>query len=105
VKNIIQIVLIGLFGLWIIIIPWTILMKIKYFKIARQKEFKGTIELFSPFNEEFWIAGITWGFPVLGQDANVELNSLRKKANSRLFLFYLIVLIQILLVGLLQRYE
>ena len=103
-KDAIEIVMFGLFGVWIIVIPSIMIMKIKYFKTLRHKEFRGTTELFSFFSSEFWIAGITWGFPIIGQERNLELNTIRKKANSRLYILYLTVMTQVILVGLIQKY-
>ena len=98
----IEILLFGLFGFWIILIPMVMIMKIKYYKISRQKEYNGIPDLFAFLTTEFWIAGITIGFPIIGKDKKIELNKIRKKANIRLFRFYGIILIQIFLVILLN---
>jgi hypothetical protein len=102
-KDTIEIVLFSLFGLWALLIPAIMIMKIKYFKTSRRKEFKGIEELFLFLNSEWWIAGITWAFPIIGKNKNQELNSIRKKANLRLYLLYTTVGTQILLVGLLNK--
>jgi len=78
-------------------------LKIKYFKNLRHKEFKGISDLFFPFQLEWWLAGITWAFPIIGKDKDQELNAIRKKANLRLYLLYTTVATQILLVGLLNK--
>ena len=79
------------------------IIKIKYFKTLRRKEFKGIEELFLFLNSEWWIAGITCAIPIMRKDNNQELNSIRKKANLRLYLLYTTVGTQILLVGLLNK--
>jgi hypothetical protein len=78
-------------------------MKIKYFKALRDKDFKGIQDLFSPVQSEWWMAGITCGFPILGTDKDPQLNEIRKKANLKLYLLYTTVATQILLLGLLDR--
>jgi hypothetical protein len=102
-KDKIEIVLFSLFGLWVVLIPAIFIMKIKYFKTLRQKEFKGTEELLSFLASEWWIAGLTWAIPTFGQDKNSELNKIRRKANSRLYIFYFIILTQLTLVGFLNK--
>jgi hypothetical protein len=102
-KDKIEIVLFSLFGLWILLIPAIFIMKIKYFKTLRRKEFKGIVELALFLNSEWWIAGFTWTFPIFGKEKEIELNVVREKANLRLYLLYTTVAIQLLLVGLLYR--
>lgn len=103
-KNTVEAVLFGLFGLWIILIPVIMIAKIKYFKTLRQKEFNGTSELFSFLSSEWWIAGLTWGIPIIGRDRSPEVNQIRGKANLRLYILYFIILTQLVLAGLLKRF-
>ncbi len=79
------------------------IMKIKYFKRLRQKEFKGTADLFSFLSSEWWIAGLTWGIPIIGRHKDTELNQIRRTANSRLYILYFVLLTQLTLVGLLNK--
>lgn len=79
------------------------IMKIKYFKTLRQKDYRGTVELFSFLNSEWWTAGLTWAIPTFGHDKNERLNKIRITANSRLYIFYFIILTQLTLVGLLNK--
>lgn len=102
-KDKFEIVLFSLFVLWIILIPAIFIMKIKYFKTIRRKEFRGIEELFSFLNSEWWIAGLTWAIPTFGGEKDTELNKIRRKANSRLYIFYFIILAQLTLVGLLNK--
>ena len=102
-KDTIETVLLGLFGLWALLIPGIMIMKIKYFKTLRQKEFRGTDELFSILSREWWVAGLTWAIPTFGRDKDTELNKIRTKANSRIYILYFIILTQLTLVGLLSK--
>lgn len=102
-KDTIEIALFSLFGPWLLLIPAIMVMKIKYFKTSRQKEFRGTIELFSFLSSEWWYAGLTWAIPTIGRDKNDALNEIRARVNSRLYLFYLIILIQLILVAVLNK--
>ena len=102
-KNVIEILAVGLFGLWIVLIPAIMIIKIKYFKTLRRKEFRGTEELFSVLSSEWWVAGLTWAIPTFGQDKDSGLNKIRRKANSRLYIFYFIILTQLTLVGFLKE--
>ena len=102
-RNVIEIMAFGLFGLWVILIPSIMIMKIKYFKRLRRKEFKGTADLFAFLSSEWWIAGLTWAFPIFGRDKETELNKIRVKANSRLYILYFVLLTQLTLVGLLNK--
>jgi hypothetical protein len=104
-KDTVEIVLFGLFGLWLILIPIIMISKIKYFRTLRQKKFNGTADLFSFLSSEWWIAGLTWGIPIIGCDKSTELNQIKGKANSRLYILYFIILTQLILVGLLSRLE
>jgi hypothetical protein len=103
-KDKIEIVLFSLFGLWVLLIPAIFIMKIKYFKTLRRKEFKGIEELFLILNSEWWMAGFTWLFPIFGKERNVELKAMKTKANSRLCLLYTIMMIQLVLFGLLNNF-
>ncbi len=76
------------------------IMKIKYFKRLKGKEFKGTADLFSFLSAEWWIAGLTWCIPIIGQHKGTELNQLRKSANSRIYILYFVLLTQLILVAL-----
>jgi hypothetical protein len=101
-KETIKIIAIGFFFLWIIFIPAIFIIKIKYFKISRQKEYHGVEDMLSFFSREWWIAGFTLMFPILFKDRLKELDLIRRKANFRLYFFYLIVLVQLILVILFQ---
>jgi hypothetical protein len=94
-KNNIEILSATLFISWAILIPAIFKMKIKYFVVSRQKE--------SPGIREWCITCLTWEFPIIGRDENLELDTIRKKANYRLYYFYLIILLQLILVGILNK--
>jgi len=102
-KDVIEIIAFGLLGLYFILFPFIMIMKIKYYKTLRRKEFNGISDLFSFFNSEWWIAGITCGFPILGRDKDSNLNSIRKKANFRLYILYLTVVMHLTLFGFLVK--
>ena len=93
----------GLFGLYAILLPAILIMKIKDYKISRRKAYTGIAELFSFLSSEWWIEGITLWFPIFGRDVNAELNTIRKKANTRLYILYSTVATQVALVGLLEK--
>ena len=97
-KEILEILLFGLFGLWIILIPMIMIMKIRYFKKLRHKQFNGISDLFAFWTPELWIAGITFAFPILGKGKELELKRIKKNANRRLMGFYGIILIQLIIV-------
>jgi hypothetical protein len=102
-KEVIEIIAFGLLGLYFILFPFIMIMKIKYYKTLKRKQFRGISDLFSFFSSEWWIAGITWGFPILGRDKDFELNSIRKKANLRLYILYLTVVMHLTLFGILVK--
>jgi len=102
-KELILNVVFGLFGLYFILSPAILILKIKYYKTSRRKEYNGIADLFSFFSHEWWIAGLTLWFPIFGRDKNLELNTIRKKANARLYILYLTVLAQLTLVGLMGK--
>jgi hypothetical protein len=102
-KDTIEVILFGLLGLWMVLVPAIMIMKIRYYKALRKKEFNGIAELFSPFNSEWWIAGFTWGFPILGRDQDAKLNQVRRKANSRVYSLYFIILTQLILASVLNK--
>ena len=104
-KELLVILLIITIGLIVILIPMILIMKIKYFRRLRHKEYNGVPDLFAFLSTEFWIAGITMGFPIIGKDKKTELNQIRKKANKRLFGLYGIILIQLVIVIFLYRIE
>lgn len=96
-------VVFGLFGLYFIIPPTILIMKIKYYKTLRRKEYNGIADLFAFFSSEWWIAGITLGFPIFGRDEDLKLNAIRKKANTRLYILYLTVITQLTLLGIMDK--
>ena len=104
-KEVIFNVIIGLSVLYFIIVPTILIMKIKYYKTLRGKEYNGINELFSLFSSEWWIAGFTLGFPIFGRDEDLKLNTIRKKANRRLYIFYLVVITQLALLGLWLKFD
>lgn len=104
-KELLIILLIISIGLIVILVPMIWIMKINYFRRLRHKEYYGVANLFAFSSSEFWIAGITLGFPILGKDKKTELNQIRKKANKRLFGLYIIILIQLVIVVFLNRIE
>lgn len=59
-------------------------------------------DLFAFLTQEFWIAGITFGFPIFSKDHDPELHKIKKNANKRLYGFYGVILIQLTLVILLN---
>ena len=101
--NTLEVILYSLFGLWVVLIPSIMIMKIKYMKKARQKAYRGITELFSFFSIELWYAGLTFGFPMFGRDRNLELKKISRRANFRLFLLYLTVSIQVTIVVILNK--
>lgn len=102
-RNVIEISAFGLFGLWFFLIPSIMIMKIKYFKRLKGKELKGTADLFSFLSTEWWIAGLTWCIPIIGQHKDIELNQIRSSANSRIYILYFVLLTQLILVALLNK--
>lgn len=94
----------GLFGLYFILAPTILIMKIKYYKTLRGKKYNGVADIFSFFSSESWLAGFTLGFPIVGRDKDLKLNAIRKKANRRLYFLYLTVIIQLVLVGILDKF-
>ena|SRR5688572_8292680 len=102
-KEAIEIIAFGLLGVYFILFPFIMIMKIKYYKTLRRKEFRGTSDLFAFFSSEWWVAGITCGFPILGRDKDLKLNSIRKKANLRLYILYLTVVMHLMLFGFLVK--
>jgi hypothetical protein len=97
-----EILLFSLFGIWVILIPMIMILKIKYFKLVRHKEYNGVSDIFHILSSEWWIAGITIPFPIFGKTHQVEVNKVRKMANLRLMGFYSTILVQIVIVGLLN---
>jgi hypothetical protein len=90
----------------LIVITQTIFyLKIKYLKLYNQKEFQGISHLNFPFHKEWWIAALTLAFPIFGKDEIAELNAIRKKVNQGLYIFYLIMIMQIILVGILIKID
>src|SRR5688500_14517543 len=71
-KEAIEIIAFGLLGVYFILFPFIMIMKIKYYKTLRRKEFRGTSDLFAFFSSEWWVAGITCGFPILGRDKDLK---------------------------------
>ena len=102
-KSIIVVFVFGLFAFWIVMIPSIMILKIKYFKRLNRKEYKGTEELFLFLSSEWVIAGLTWAIPIFGRDKDTELIKIRGEVNSRLYLFYSIILIQLILAGVLSK--
>lgn len=102
-KELFLYIVFGLFGLYIILVPTILIMKIKYYKTLREKKYNGIVDLFACFSSEWWIAGFTLGFPIGGRDKDLKLNAIRKKANLRLYFLYLTVIIQLILVGILDE--
>ena len=86
------VLLVGLLGTVVLLIPSIMVMKIKYFKMLNHKKYGGLIELFSFLSREWWIAGFTLGLPIIGKDNDVVLDQVRQKANSRTYILYSIVI-------------
>jgi len=88
-----------------VLIPIIVLKKIKYYKILGHKEYYGIIDLFNFFSKEWVIASLTFGFPILGKDNNPVLNSIRKEANRKVFLFYGVIILLLTTVIILGQLE
>ena len=98
-KETLEILAFGPFGIWLILIPMIMIMK--YFKAIRHNRYHGTSDLFSFLTPEWWIAGITFGFPIFGKEENPEIEKIKTSANKRLFAFYGTIIFQIIIVGIL----
>ena len=100
-KEYLEIIVDGMFGLYFIIIPMIMLKRIHYFKTLRNKRYNGVADLFNVFCEEWWISGVMLGLPIIGKDDKQQLNEIRRKSNKRLYFFYGIFATQIIIIALL----
>ena len=82
------------FIIYNILLVWIFAIKLKYYRIYKGREIIGIPEILLSF--------VFLYFPILGKDNNDELDVLKRKINSRLMLFYGVVLLHIVLVVILN---